>query len=135
AFGVDLRAETAEPAPALADPDRVLQVVSNLVENAVRCTPRGGTVTVRARPGEVAVADTGPGLEPEELPRAFERFFLYARYGRDRPVGSGLGLAVVKELTEAMGGAVGVESAPCRGSTFTVRLPLPDGGAGATPGR
>lgn len=132
AFGVDLRSETAEPAPALADPDRVLQVVSNLVENALRCTPRGGAVTVRARAGEVAVADTGPGLEPEELPRAFERFFLHARYGRDRPVGSGLGLAVVKELTEAMGGTVAVESAPGRGSTFTVTLPLPDRRAGAT---
>ena len=79
---------------------------------------------VRARPGELEVADTGPGLPPEELPRAFERFFLYRRHGADRPVGTGLGLAIVKELTEAMGGRVDVRSRPGEGTTFRVSLPL-----------
>src|SRR5262249_42949880 len=112
-----------EPVPATADPDRVLQILSNLIENAVRSTPRGGTVTVSAGPGGLKVADTGPGLDPEDLPRAFERFFLYGRHAQNRAVGTGLGLAIVKELTEAMGGSVTVESAAGRGTTFTVALP------------
>jgi signal transduction histidine kinase len=134
-FEVRLEVEASGLAPALADPDRVLQVVSNLVENALRCTPTGGAVTVRAGPGEIAVSDTGPGLDPQDLPRAFERFFLYRRHGRDRPVGTGLGLAIVKELVEAMGGTVAVSSAPGRGSTFTVSLPVPEEGAEGAPER
>jgi two-component system sensor histidine kinase BaeS len=74
-------------------------------------------------PGSLAVGDTGPGLSAEDLPRVFERFFLYRRYAGHRPVGTGLGLALVKELTEAMGGSVSVSSEPGRGATFTVRLP------------
>src|SRR6266545_5475716 len=83
-FEVALDAVLPGPAPALGDPGRVLQVVSNLVENALRATPPGGSVRVLARPGAVTVEDTGPGLRPEELPRAFERFFLYERYGGER---------------------------------------------------
>jgi signal transduction histidine kinase len=106
-----------------ADSDRVLQVASNLVENALRETPAGGSVTVRAElPGRLVVADTGPGIPPEDVPRAFERFYLYDKIGKDRPVGSGLGLAIVRQLVTAMGGAVGVESGPA-GTTFTVTLP------------
>jgi signal transduction histidine kinase len=122
-FGVSLEAEGEEGAEALGDADRILQVVSNLVENALRVTPTGGRVAVRAAPGELSVSDTGPGLAPEEVPRAFERFFLYTRYRGERAVGTGLGLAIVKELTEAMGGTVAVRSAPGQGTTFTVRLP------------
>jgi len=69
------------------------------------------------------VSDTGPGLEEEDLPRAFERFYLYGRYAAHRTVGTGLGLAVVKELTEAMHGTVTVESVPGRGTTFRITLP------------
>jgi signal transduction histidine kinase len=69
------------------------------------------------------VADTGPGLEPDDLARAFDRFFLYDKYGRERPVGSGLGLAIVKQLALAMGGSVGVESEPGAGAVFTLELP------------
>jgi signal transduction histidine kinase len=133
-------ADPAESSLAvLADHDRVLQVVSNLVENALRATPAGGTVTVSAAPGTLAVRDSGPGLLPEDLPRAFERFFLYGRYGAERPVGSGLGLAIVKELSEAMGGSVTAESGPSGGALFTLRLPLPerpdrDGSNGGSPG-
>jgi two-component system sensor histidine kinase BaeS len=126
---VALRAETNGPAPALADPDRTLQVLSNLIENALRSTQSGGSVTIAAHPGMLTVADTGPGLASEELPHAFERFFLYTRYARNRAVGTGLGLAIVKELTEAMAGTISVKSVRGRGTTFTVRLPdaQPDG--------
>jgi signal transduction histidine kinase len=125
--GVTLTAETPAAAPATGDPDRVLQVLSNLIENALRSTSAGGTVTVTAEPGTLTVADTGPGLAPEDLPRAFERFFLYGRYGQNRAVGTGLGLAIVKELTEAMGGSVTVESRPGEGTSFVVSLPVPVG--------
>ena len=124
-FGVELSAVTDGEAPAIADADRVLQVVSNLVENALRLTPRGGAVRVITAPGELRVEDTGPGLEDDDRSRAFERFYLYERYGRERPVGTGLGLAIVKELTEAMGGTVSVESQPGRRTTFTIRLGQP----------
>ena len=109
----------------MADADRALQVVSNLVENALRLTPRGGEVRVVTEPGALRVEDTGPGLRPEERDRAFERFYLHERYGRERPVGTGLGLAIVKELTEAMSGHVEVASEPGRLTAFTVRLPVP----------
>jgi two-component system sensor histidine kinase BaeS len=123
AFGIRLEASTNGPAPAHADHDRVLQVVSNLVENALRLVPSGGGVRVAAEPGELRVEDTGPGLRPDELGRAFERFYLYERYGKERPVGTGLGLAIVKQLVEGMGGSVAVESDPGRLTRFTVMLP------------
>jgi two-component system OmpR family sensor kinase len=122
-FGVTLEAFAPASSPAIGDPDRVLQVTSNLVENALRLTPRGGVVRVSAEPGVLVVEDTGPGLRQEDLPRAFERFYLYSRYGSDRPVGTGLGLSIVKELTHGMGGSVEVETTPGRGTSFTVRLP------------
>ena len=80
-------------------------------------------MTVTASPGELRVADTGPGLATEDLPHAFERFYLHSRYGTNRAVGTGLGLAIVKELTEAMDGSVTVTSALGRGTTFVVQLP------------
>ena len=128
-FGVSLDVEGATAAPALGDADRTLQIVSNLVENALRLAPAGGSVRIRATPGELQVEDTGPGLRPEELERAFERFYLYSRYGRERAVGTGLGLAIVKELAEGMDGSVAARSAPGRLTVFTLRLPL-----AATPG-
>jgi signal transduction histidine kinase len=121
--GVTLVTHAAAPAPATGDPDRVLQVLSNLIENALRSTPAGGAITVTAAPGELTVADTGPGLAPEDLPRAFERFFLYGRYGKNQAAGTGLGLAIVKELTEAMDGSVTVQSRPNEGTSFFVSLP------------
>ena len=125
AFGVTLSALSDGTAPAIGDADRVLQVVSTLVENALRLTPAGGEVRVVTGPGVLRVEDTGPGLEADDRARAFERFYLHERYGRERPVGTGLGLAIVKELTEAMGGTVSVESEPGRQTTFTIRLAVP----------
>jgi two-component system OmpR family sensor kinase len=124
-FGVSLAAVSEGPATAVADAGRTLQVVSNLVENALRLTPPGGEVRVVAAPGVLRVEDTGPGLADEDRQRAFERFYLHSRYGRERSVGTGLGLAIVKELTAAMGGTVEVESEPGRLTVFTVRLQAP----------
>ena len=125
-FDVRLTAEGSE-SWVEADYDRLLQIASNLVENALRETPAGGVVTVRARDGELSVADTGPGIPPEDMPHAFERFYLYDKIGRDRPVGSGLGLAIVRQLATAMGGAVNVDSGRA-GTTFSVALrPQPRG--------
>jgi two-component system, OmpR family, sensor kinase len=124
-FGVTLEAAGPEDAPALGDADRALQAVSNLVENALRLTPAGGTVRIVAEPGAIRVEDTGPGLPAEDLRRAFERFYLHSRYGRERTVGTGLGLAIVKALAEGMGGSVEAESEPGKLTVFTIRLPLP----------
>jgi two-component system, OmpR family, sensor kinase len=122
-FGVTLESVAPAPAPAIGDPDRVLQVTSNLVENALRLTPRGGVVRVVAGRGTIEVEDTGPGLQQEDIARAFDRFYLHARYASDRSVGTGLGLSIVKQLAEGMGGSVEVETLPGRGTRFTVRLP------------
>jgi two-component system sensor histidine kinase BaeS len=123
AFGVGLDAAVEPGAGALADPDRTLQALSNLVENALRCTGSGGTVRIVASPGRLDVEDDGPGIAAGDLEQAFERFYLWDRYGADRPVGTGLGLAIVAELMQAMGGEVQVASEPGAGSTFTLLLP------------
>ena len=119
-FGVTLTAEGDETWVD-GDADRVLQVASNLVENALRETPANGSVTVRAEPGRLLVTDTGPGIKAEDVPHAFERFYLYDKADKDRPLGSGLGLAIVKQLATAMGGDVSVQSSP-NGTTFEVKL-------------
>jgi signal transduction histidine kinase len=123
AAGVSVTVEPDGAATARADGDRVVQIVSNLVENAIRVTPAGGLVTVRAAQGEIAVSDTGPGIPADDLPDAFERFHLRRRHGRGSPDGAGLGLAIVRDLSEAMGGTVAVESEEGHGTVFTVRLP------------
>ena len=125
-LGVQLHLEERPTAPAKADPDRLLQALSNLIENALRCTPPGGTVTLSAAAGKLTVTDTGPGIAREEIPRAFEPFFLYRRYNGDRLVGTGLGLAIVRELAQAMGGDVEIGSPPGAGAAFTIQLPLPE---------
>ncbi len=113
--------------PACADAERLGQVLANLLRNAICHTEPGGIVAVnlRAEPDAVIleVRDTGAGIPPDELPRLWERFYRGAA-GRARDGdGAGLGLALVKELTEAMGGSVAVESRVGQGSCFTVRLP------------
>ncbi len=121
-FGVTVAVDAADDATATGDADRILQALSNLVENALRVIPPDGTVRIVARAGRVVVEDDGPGLQPDELAHAFERFFLHSRYTGRRPVGTGLGLAIVEELARAMNGHVSVESRP--GSTrFSIVLP------------
>jgi two-component system, OmpR family, sensor kinase len=123
-IGVELSGASATEAWVLGDHDRILQAVSNLIENALRVTPSGGSIEIRAGGGAIAVRDTGPGLDPEDIPHAFERFYLYGRYRSERPVGSGLGLAIVEELTSAMGGTVEASSPTAsHGAEFTIRLP------------
>ena len=122
-LGVALNDSTADGAAALGDEGRILQATSNLIENALRVTPAGGSVDVRAEAGLIAVRDTGPGLAEEDIPRAFERFYLYDRYRSERAVGSGLGLTIVKELVTAMDGTVTAARALGGGAEFTLRLP------------
>jgi signal transduction histidine kinase len=114
--------------PALADRQRVGQILGNLVRNALRHTPEGGLVSLRAdrldSRARLTVEDTGVGIPPEQLPHVFDRFHRAdAARARDSG-GAGLGLAIVRELAEAMGGAVAAESTVGVGSTFTVTLPL-----------
>ena len=134
-FGLELQVLAEPDAVATGDPDRLLQALSNLVENALRSTPRGGTVRIVARPGRLEVVDDGPGIAEADLGRAFERFYLYDRYEGERRVGTGLGLAIVRELVEAMDGAAEVRSERGAGATFAIELPVPDGDrpAAATP--
>lgn len=123
-LGVELSGSAAADSLVIGDEDRIIQAVSNLIENALRLTPAGGSVTVQAQAGEISVRDTGPGLEAQDIPRAFERFYLHARYRSERPVGSGLGLAIVRELVSAMGGSVEAAVLPAGdGAQFTIRLP------------
>ena len=113
--------------PAQADPDRVAQVLRNLLINALRHTPPGGSVTITAAPApgavEIAVSDTGEGIAPGDLPHVFERFWR-ADPARSRAGGgTGLGLSVAQSLVKAQGGRIWAESAPGRGSTFRFTLP------------
>lgn len=116
---------------ALADAGRIQQIVRNLLHNAVRHTSPGGIVAVSvSAPDEytvgLCVRDTGEGIAPADLPHIWERFYrarATSQNAGQESSGTGLGLTLVKELAEAMGGSVGVESAPGEGSSFTVRLP------------
>jgi two-component system sensor histidine kinase BaeS len=123
AADVRLELKADGPAAATADHDRALQVVSNLIENAIRVSPGGRAVTLSTAPGAIVVADEGPGIPEQDLARAFERFHLRNRDDAGSPDGAGLGLSIVRELTEAMGGSVRVENGEAGGARFTVRLP------------
>ena len=128
AKGVDLRTELADAGQVRVDADRFGQVLGNLLDNALRHTPAGGTVSLGCRRidqwVEYRVADTGQGVAPEHLPHLFDRFYR-ADSARDRGHGgSGIGLAIARALVEAHGGGISVTSAgPGLGATFTVRLP------------
>lgn len=125
--GVELDVAQGESdSPSLrVDADRIQQGLNNLLDNALKFTPRGGRVTLAAAArddGRVAlsVADSGPGIPKEEVDRLFDRFWQASRHDR---TGSGLGLAIVHGITEAHGGAVEVQSEPGSGTTFTLVLP------------
>jgi len=129
--GVDLQIETTGDEAALtsdADPDRLDQLLSNLVANALRYTPAGGKVTLRAAPLEggvrLTVADTGAGILEEDLPYIFDRFWRGDRSRtRKEGTGSGLGLAIARQLVQAHGGTIRADSQPGNGTTFVIELP------------
>ena len=108
-----------------AEETKIHQVVTNLIENALKFTPENGAVTISADVGErditFTVSDTGPGIESEHLPHVFERFYKVDRARRDG--GSGLGLAIVKHLVQAHDGEVSVKSTLGEGSAFSFTLP------------
>ncbi len=117
------------PAPVRLrhDPPRIGQVVANLLGNAVKFTPSGGSVTLTLEPhrdgARLDVRDTGVGIDASEIPHIFERFYRGSRAHEARGSGSGLGLAIVKSIVDMHGGRISVESRVGSGSTFTVILP------------
>ncbi len=140
--GVDLRLEPAPPLPTLyADPQRLAQILGNLIENAIRYTPAGGSVTLRVAHDSpmitFTISDTGPGIPAAEQPHIFDRFYRTDRARARETGGSGLGLAIVQRLVAAQGGRVSLESHPGQGATFIVQLPVAPSFAAAppTPGR
>ena len=122
--GVTVRADVPTDLPILdLDPVRIHEVLANLVANAIRHTPDGGSVSIKGVVADpwlvIRVTDTGPGIDPELLPHVFERFVKAPGSG-----GSGLGLAIARSLVEAHGGALDVEATGSAGTTFRVKLPL-----------
>jgi len=136
-MGLQLVWDRPPPVPVRGDPPRLRQLLTNLVDNAIKFTAAGGTVMLRAqRAGDrahLAVADTGEGIPPGHLPHVFERFYQAdpARSSR----GAGLGLSICRWIAEAHGGSVRAESGPGRGSTFTLDLPIDPGGLTGEPAR
>lgn len=123
--GIDIRApEPWEKRPAVAEFRRVLQVLLNLIGNALRYSPDGSTIRILLSDSEgnarVTVADEGPGLDPSQQERVFEKF---ERLGRSGDGGSGLGLYISRRLARAMGGELSVESVPGQGARFTLQVP------------
>jgi two-component system, OmpR family, phosphate regulon sensor histidine kinase PhoR len=125
----------ADLPPVVADHDRLVQILINLVDNAVKYTSPGGTVTMEARSAgegrvEVAVRDTGMGIPPQDLPRVTERFYRVDKARSRELGGTGLGLAIVKHLVIAHGGELWIESEPGRGTTVRFTLPVPQAAGG-----
>ena len=127
---IDLKTEIANPNQELtADYDRLTQVLSNLISNALRHTPNGGTVSIETGIGSspernvrIAVIDSGLGIAPEDLPFIFDRFWRGDK-SRSERTHSGLGLAITKQLIHAHGGTIEAQSLVGKGTTFTIELP------------
>ena len=117
-----------------ADRDRLVQILVNLVDNAVKFTPEGGQVSIEAGAGPegrvaVRVRDTGIGIPSTDLPRITERFYRVDKTRSREVGGTGLGLAIVKHLVQAHGGELHIESALGHGTTVSFTLPAGDGAA------
>jgi two-component system sensor histidine kinase BaeS len=126
------------PAPVTGDPLRLRQLVTILVDNAIRHSPAGAAVQARVRPAVGAavlqVDDHGPGIKPDDLPRLFERFW---RADDAPPGGTGLGLAIAKWIVEQHGGTIAAENLPGGGASFSVwlpNLPVPEAASDTVPG-
>ncbi|HZS79781.1 MAG TPA: ATP-binding protein [Ktedonobacteraceae bacterium] len=127
---VELIRDVPTPAPLLyADPQRMKQVLNNLVTNAIKYTPPGGTVTIRCRPYNehfvmISVEDTGYGIPPEDQPHVFERFYQSNHHLQSKMGGYGLGLAIAKLIVEQHGGVINLDSQLNKGTTFYFTAPL-----------
>ncbi|HSS62269.1 MAG TPA: ATP-binding protein [Candidatus Limnocylindrales bacterium] len=124
---IQLLCNTDGAPSVLADRGRLAQVLMNLVRNAITHTPEGGLVAIEVKPletgpVEVSVSDTGPGIAPEEKEKIFERFYRTDESRSRATGGFGLGLAIAREMVDAMGGRLSVDSVPGQGSRFTVTL-------------
>jgi signal transduction histidine kinase len=126
---IKLHVEASPDLPEVnIDPDRMAQVLSNLLSNALRYTHQGGDITLSARHTagevEIRVHDSGPGIEPEELPNIFDRFYRTDKSRQRESGGSGLGLAIAKSIVEGHGGRIWAESEPGEGTTIAIALPF-----------
>jgi len=128
ARGIVLEGKAEDLGTVSADPTRIGQVIDNLISNALKFTPPGGRVDVRAFAHEagirVEVADTGVGIPEDEQERLFERFYRTAQAQSAAVPGAGLGLSIAKAIVEEHGGAISCRSADGAGTTFAVDLPL-----------
>lgn len=128
ADGLHFVVDQCEPALILGDPDRLKQVLLNLIDNARKYTPPGGQIrlslTCDGDQAQLTVADTGSGIPPTDLPHIFERFYRVKGATRDGVRGTGLGLAIVKWIIEEHGGEICAQSQVGQGTTFTIRLPI-----------
>lgn len=124
-----LHAEMPESMTVLAEPDLLRQAITNLLTNAHRYTPQGGTIAVRLaavnRWAVLQIKDNGTGIKAEDLSRIFDRFFRADRVRSRQTGGFGLGLAIARQIVEAHDGEITVQSTPNQGSTFAIRLPMP----------
>jgi signal transduction histidine kinase len=131
ARGVQLRAESNGALPARGNALRLRQVFLNVVDNAIKYTPPGGAVAVRAHAKEgqavVTVLDTGVGIPPEHLPRVFDRFYRVDKARSREQGGTGLGLSIARSIIAAHGGRIELTSSPGQGTTCTVSLPVAPG--------
>ena len=133
AQNVLLRVESPEPTIHMDyDPERLLQIVHNLLSNAIKFTPSGGQVTLKVDLTtfqklsnlRLTVSDTGAGIPPEDVPFIFDRFYQANNLEKAKAGGTGIGLALTKELVQQMGGTISVVSTPGKGTTFTATWPI-----------
>ena len=122
--GIQLRTNLEPVSSVIGDIDRLEQVFNNLLDNALKHSPARGNIGIAARQGwadfvEITIADTGPGIPPEQLSQVFERFY----QAKEMKSGTGLGLAIAKEIVRAHGGDITVSSVLGEGTEFLVRLP------------
>ena len=124
----EIKMQIADSCEMFADPGKLAQVCYNIIENAIKYTPNGGTVTVSlhksGRDAVLDISDTGVGIPPEDLPHIFDRFYRVDKARSRDTGGTGLGLSIVKQIVRLHAGSVNVQSEVGKGTTFTVQLPV-----------